>query len=140
LDSLQEGIVSLQGGSVVSIVNGRLIYRSDSSGSPGHLFNTISTPKGRQYQLVLPDSTKVWLNAASSITFPTEFNDSQRKVRMAGEIFFDVAANPLKKFIVVSGDVHTEVLGTQFNVSSYSDDEESTITLQEGRVNTQKGD
>jgi len=104
-------------------------------------YNTIETPRGGQYQVVLSDGTKVWLNASSSLTFPVHFAPTMRHVRISGEAYFDVssqyiASNTTKRapFIVETGRQKIEVLGTQFNVNTYPENREQRTTLVEGRV------
>jgi len=95
----------------------------------------MSTPKGGQYQLTLQDGTKVWLNAASSITYPAAFVDRMRRVKVKGEVYFEVAKNKTKPFIVdIDGGSSVEVLGTSFNINAYSDEDNSRTTLLEGSV------
>lgn len=102
-------------------------------------YNTIRTPKGGQYQVELPDGTEVWLNASSSIRFPSSFSKERREVELEGEAYFEVARIENKKrqhipFIVKSSKQKIEVLGTHFNVSSYSNDETVKTVLVEGAV------
>lgn len=96
---------------------------------------TLITPRGGQYQLVLPDGTKVWLNAASSIRFPGSFSSLRnRKVELSGEAYFEVAKNVSQPFIVASSKQEVKVLGTHFNVSAYVDETATRTTLLEGSV------
>jgi ferric-dicitrate binding protein FerR (iron transport regulator) len=97
-------------------------------------FNTLSTPTGGQYNIVLADGTKVYLNAVSSIKYPTQFNSDQRIVELEGEAYFEVAKNKNKPFIVKSGDQSIEVLGTHFNVHAYNNESVLKTTLLEGSV------
>lgn len=99
-------------------------------------FNTISTPKGGQYKLRLPDGTRVWLNAETSIRFPTQFSSGERKVELSGEAFFDVVhiKDRVRSFKVFSGNQVIEVLGTEFNVNGYADEKNITTTLLNGKV------
>jgi ferric-dicitrate binding protein FerR (iron transport regulator) len=99
----------------------------------------MSTPKGRQYSLLLGDGSKVWLNAASSIKFPTAFTGSTRVVEITGEAYFEVAHDAAKPFIVSVNDMQVEVLGTHFNINSYSDEPEIKTTLLEGKVRVTRG-
>lgn len=122
--------------------DGQLVYqvigKTGTSVGDSHL-NTISTPKAGQYQVVLADGTKVWLNAASSISFPTVFeNLDQRKVQLKGEAYFEVAKDKLHPFIVQTDRQNVEVLGTHFNISAYDDDLMTKTTLLEGRVRVAK--
>jgi transmembrane sensor len=101
------------------------------------VFNTVSTPRGRQFQLALSDGTKVWLNAASSIHFPTAFTSDDRKVEVTGELYFEVAKNASKPFRVILNGTEIEVLGTHFNVNGY--EEAVQTTLLEGSVKVKTG-
>ena len=96
---------------------------------------TLTTPKGGQYQVTLPDGTRVWLNASSSITFPTAFASSERRVTITGEIYFEVTKNKQKPFVVdVDERSRVQVLGTSFNINAYGDDGNIKTTLLEGSV------
>lgn len=99
-----------------------------------NLFNTLSTPTGGQYNIILADGTKVYLNTASSIKYPTQFNGNQRVVELEGEAYFEVAKNKNKAFIVKSNDQAIEVLGTHFNVHAYRNESVIKTTLLEGSV------
>lgn len=129
LDSVSNGTITLQGGKVSG---NRLVY--ENSGKEP-VYNTMSTPNARQFQLELPDGTRVWLNAASSIHYPTTFSGTVREVDVTGEAYFEVAHDAGRPFrINVNNKAEVEVLGTNFNVNAY--DNESTIntTLLEGSV------
>jgi transmembrane sensor len=97
-------------------------------------FNTLSTPTGGQYNIVLADGTKVYLNAVSSVKYPTQFNGNQRIVELEGEAYFEVAKDKSKPFIVKSGSQSIEVLGTHFNVHAYNNETVVKTTLLEGSV------
>ncbi|MBR8536694.1 FecR family protein [Carboxylicivirga sediminis] len=97
-------------------------------------FNTISVPRGGEYQLVLSDGTKVWLNSESSLTYPVSFDSHIREVFLTGEAFFDVATNKEKPFLVKTTTSDVKVYGTQFNVMSYDSDKVTETTLVEGSV------
>lgn len=97
-------------------------------------FNTLSTPTGGQYNIVLADGTKVYLNAVSSIKYPTQFNGNQRVVEVEGEAYFEVAKNKNKPFIVKTSNQTIEVLGTHFNVHAYANEPVVKTTLLEGSV------
>jgi transmembrane sensor len=118
--------------------NGVITYiinpNTDTSKADANLFNTLSTPTGGQYNIVLADGTKVYLNAVSSIKYPTQFNGDQRIVELDGEAYFEVAKNKNKPFIVKSGDQDIEVLGTHFNVHAYDNESVVKTTLLEGSV------
>lgn len=134
LDSLGNSVVTMQGKTKVLIRNGQLVY--DATAAEGEvLYNTMTTPKGRQYQLVLPDGSKVWLNAASSITYPTVFAGNERKVSIRGEAYFEVSKDKAKPFRVnIANQSEVEVLGTHFNINSYGDEGKIKTTLLEGSI------
>lgn len=94
----------------------------------------LSTPKGGQYQAVLPDGTKIWMNAASSIRFPSTFTHNERKVEVTGEVYFEVAKDASKPFKVVGSGQEIEVLGTAFNVNLYNDESKKQTTLLSGSI------
>ena len=147
LDSAKEGALSQQGNAkVIKLTAGQLAYNSTGN-TTEVVYNTISTPKGGTYQVILPDETKVWLNAASSLRFPTTFTGKERSVEITGEAYFEVATLYSKEkqkipFIVnvTSGDgnMKVEVLGTHFNVMSYNDEKQVKTTLLEGAVKVSK--
>lgn len=97
-------------------------------------YNTINIPRGGEYQVVLSDGTKVWLNSASSLKYPAVFHGNERKVELSGEAYFEVAKNVSKPFHVVVNGINVQVLGTHFNIMSYGDDKEVKTTLLEGSV------
>jgi transmembrane sensor len=133
LDSLNNGIVSTQQGTKVLLNNGQLKY--DASGAAMVSYNTMTTPRGRKFQLQLPDGTNVWMNAASAITFPTAFTGSNRSITLSGEAYFEVASNAALPFIVhINNETAVEVLGTHFNINSYQDEANISTTLLEGAV------
>ncbi|MBO9633406.1 MAG: FecR domain-containing protein [Chitinophagaceae bacterium] len=135
LDSLGNGPIAKQNGADVVLQNGNLAYNSTGSFNTLADYNTISTPKGRQFRLELPDGSKVWLNAASSIRFPTVFNGNERKVEITGEAWFEVVKDVKKPFRVSIDPVtEVEVLGTSFNINSYNNEEVTRTTLLDGAV------
>ena len=101
--------------------------------------NVITTPKGGQYQIMLADGTKVWLNAASSLRFPGAFNESSRVVELSGEAYFEVAKNQAKPFIVKTANNSIKVYGTHFNVMAYPDETVARTSLLEGSVSVSTG-
>lgn len=132
LDTIQNGKVALQGGVVARITNGVLSY--EGAGQEV-LFNTVSTPKGRQFQVKLPDGTNVWLNAESSIHYPTAFTGNERLIRVTGEVYMKVAPKASHPFRVdVNGRTWVEVLGTSFNINAYENEGAVRTTLLEGSV------
>ncbi|MFZ0598194.1 MAG: FecR domain-containing protein [Flavobacterium sp.] len=118
--------------------NGVITYiinpNADTSKNDPNAFNTLSTPTGGQYNIVLADGTKVFLNAVSAIKYPTQFNGNQRIVELEGEAYFEVAKNKNKPFIVKSSNQAIEVLGTHFNVHAYENETVVKTTLLEGSV------
>lgn len=112
--------------------SGKLNYEGVSSKVEWH---TLSTPRGGQYNLRLPDGTEVWLNAASSITFPNSFTGNEREVKITGEVYFEVAQQKSQPFKVdIDGRASVEVLGTHFNINAYTDEPYIATTLTEGAV------
>jgi transmembrane sensor len=141
LDNVQNGIVATQSGiSIRKDANGKVVFDASSVGVPDPLlgFNSITTPRGGQYQVVLPDGSKVWLNAASSLKFPTFFSGNERNVELIGEAYFEVAKNKSKPFKVLSQNQTVEVLGTHFNINAYPDENFINTTLLEGSVKVSK--
>lgn len=131
------GKLAEQGSVIINkTAEGKIIYGVPSGNNTTSLsaFNTMSTPRGGQYQLTLTDGTKVWLNAASSITFPVTFSKAERKVVVNGEAYFEVAHNAGKPFIVVTGNQEITVLGTHFNVKGYDEDAGISTTLLAGSI------
>jgi ferric-dicitrate binding protein FerR (iron transport regulator) len=153
LDSAANGQLAAQGNSVVNKTkDGELTYAVSSSPSTGGgrgeaLYNTLATPRGGQYQLMLPDGSKVWLNAASSIRYPTAFTGNERSVDITGEAYFEVAPvrlrsgqkKPFKVHFASAGrEGVVEVLGTHFNINAYDDEPAVKTTLLEGAVKISK--
>lgn len=145
LDSAKEGALSSQGNTqVIKLNNDQLAYQA--KGQAGAvLYNTISTPRGGTYKIILPDDTKVWLNAASSLRFPTAFTGGERNVEITGEAYFEVASiaagNGKKVPFIVhvnkeqgNDGMKVEVLGTHFNIMAYGDEKVARTTLLEGAV------
>lgn len=125
-------VIGRQGDALVTQDSGRLVY--EVSGGRDMVYNTLTTQKGNQYHLTLPDGTRVWLNASSSITFPSVFSGKQRQVNISGEAYFEVAKNGQQPFVVRQGSMDVEVLGTSFDVNGYGDEGEVKTTLLEGKV------
>lgn len=136
LNDIQQGLVSQQQGvQIEKTADGELRYLA-VTGSEA-VENTISTPKGGQYRLVLADGTKVWLNAASSLRFPTSFSADERIVNLNGEAYFEVMKGE-KPFKVISENQVVEVLGTHFNINTYKEETTFKTTLVEGSVRITK--
>ncbi|GAA3949884.1 DUF4974 domain-containing protein [Chitinophaga oryziterrae] len=136
LEDAKNGALSKQGTvTVVKLKSGQLAYNNENGKSkePAAL-NTLATPRGGQYQVTLPDGTIVWLNSASSITFPTSFTGRNREVALKGEAYFEVAANVKQPFMVKVNKMEVQVLGTSFNLMAYSDEQTVKTTLVDGAV------
>jgi transmembrane sensor len=147
LDSTGSGIVAMQGTvNVVKMANGQLAYKGSSQNIE---YNTLSNPRGSKViSLVLSDGSKVWLNAASTLKYPTAFVGKERKVEITGEAYFEVAhisssfgggGEEAMPFIVSKGETSVRVLGTHFNVNAYDDEHSLNVTLLEGSVKVAKG-
>lgn len=151
LDSATNGEIAEQTGTTITKTEkGQLIYNiAGSTEKENHApaeiaYNTITTPRGGQYQINLPDGSKIWLNASSTLKYPTIFNKNERKVELTGEAYFEIAKMTIKQktgnkkvrmpFIVVTGKQEVEVLGTHFNINSYTDEAATKTTLLEGAV------
>jgi len=133
-----------QGNIKVLKLNGQIAYNKTGDMKAKPVYNTITTSNGNQYQLILTDGSKIWLNAASSIRFPNAFTGSERKVEITGEVYFEIAKNPAKPFKVdfknTAGEKdEIEVLGTHFNVNTYIDEPGMKATLLEGSVKIKAG-
>ena len=135
LDSTQNGEVTIQGKTIVNKQGGQVVYIPPVGKEKlPVLYNTITTSRGNLYQLVLSDSTRVWLNSASSLHFPTAFSGEARLVELTGEAYFEVAKNATMPFRVKVNGMEVEVLGTHFNINAYADEGAMETTLLEGSV------
>lgn len=116
--------------------DGQLIYKiKDQVSAAANKWNTLSTAKSQTYVIQLPDGTKVWLNAASVLKYPASFAKlKNRDVELTGEAYFEVAKDPLHPFVVKTATQEVEVLGTHFNINSYTDENSTRTTLLEGAV------
>lgn len=126
-------------GTAVSNKDEILAYKHTGKVSAGQevIYNTIVVPRGGEYQLVLADGSKIWMNSASSLRYPTSFSGTERKVYLTGEAYFEVAKNAKMPFIVETNKADVQVLGTHFNVKAYDDEELTKTTLLEGAVKVQ---
>lgn len=147
LDSARTGSLARQGNSqVLKTGDGQLKYAPNSNAVSVVAYNVLSTPRGGQYKLTLQDGTDVWLNAGSSIRYPTTFSGKERRVEITGEAYFEIAKNAAMPFrVAVNGSAQNdngleiEVLGTQFNVNAYKDEPGLKTTLVEGSVRLVRG-
>ncbi|WP_428331525.1 FecR family protein [Mucilaginibacter sp.] len=139
LDNARDGEIAREPDAIVDKTgDGELVYNTKKQPAEApeiaEAINIISTPRGGQYKLVLADGTKVWLNAASSLKYPTAFAGNERNVELTGEAYFEVAKNAAKPFFVKTANQTVEVLGTHFNINSYTDEKATKTTLLEGSV------
>lgn len=137
LDSTRNGLVASNAAANVMVENGNLTYQPlKGAASTGEdVYNTMVTMRGKVYRMVLPDGTRVWLNASTEFRYPVAFSGKERRVRLLGEAYFEVAENPSKPFIVeVERQGEVKVLGTHFNVNAYPEEHAFTTTLLEGKV------
>jgi len=132
LDSTGKQVIS-EGGTAIRRQNGQLQYTGSGTGNTLS-YNTLATPRGGQFRLLLPDGTAVWLNAASSLRYPVAFTGSERKVELAGEAYFEVVKDARKPFRIQVQTQVIEVLGTHFNVNAYTEEPAVTTSLLEGAV------
>jgi transmembrane sensor len=140
VDSAGVGTVAEQNGvHIRKTTDGRIVYTGSGAQSE-NAFNTLTVPRGSEVaSIVLEDGSKVFLNAASSLTFPVAFDRKKRVVQLTGEGYFEIAKDPRRTFVVTSGTVTTEVLGTHFNMNTYSDEDAIHVTLLEGSVKVSNG-
>lgn len=141
LDSAGSGTLAQEGDVLISKTeNGAIVYDAHAENDGEVMMNTMTTPRGGQYQLTLPDGTRVWLNAASSIRFPAAFVGDKRVVEMTGEAYFEVKKDKSRPFYVrINNQAEVEVTGTSFNINAYDDEPNINTTLVEGSVNMWAG-
>ncbi len=138
LDSAGNGILARQGNAkVIKTANGELRYDAPQNGGQP-VFNKIATPRGGQYAVTLPDGSRVWLNAASSLRYPAAFSDGGRVVELKGEAYFEVAKHAGRSFVVKVDGMEVKVLGTHFNIMAYDDEPVVKTVLLEGAVEVKK--
>lgn len=140
LKGSRNGLLATDGNVRINkMADGQIAYDDENKSVRQISFNTMTTPRGCQYNVTLADGTKVFLNAASSITYPTNFIHNDRTIILNGEAYFEVAHNALKPFRVISNGQTIEVLGTHFNVHSYQDESINKTTLLEGSIKITSG-
>jgi transmembrane sensor len=141
LDSAALGKLATQGNTNIENKDGQLVYDPGKTNGDNNkvLYNTLTTGKGESYSVLLADGTQIWLNAASSITYPLSFPGNDRKVQITGEAYFDVQKNAAKPFIVQMGGTEVKVLGTEFNVNAYPEEANITATLIKGKIQLTQG-
>ncbi len=140
LADADSGQIARQGGALVSKNGtGQIVYAGTGEADATPVFHTISIPRGGQYNLTLPDGTRIWLNADSRLRFPAVFTGAEREVELEGEAYFEVARNERQPFRVKARGLDVEVLGTHFNVMAYADEPAVQATLLEGKVRLRNG-
>jgi len=139
LDSATGGTLAQQGTTQILNKEGKLVYEGQGKSEDEVYYNVLTTSRGQMYPLFLSDNSKVWINSASSIKFPVRFAGAERRVEITGEAYFEIAHNASKPFIVSVNGVEIKVLGTKFNVNSYTNDGPIKTTLIEGAVQVKKG-
>jgi ferric-dicitrate binding protein FerR (iron transport regulator) len=140
LDSTHNGAIAQQGDAQVSKAGGgKLVYNALEANPTRIVYNEVSTRRGGQFQIVLPDGSKVWLNTISSIRFPTAFAGDKREVELTGEAYFEIEKNAAMPFHVKVNNIDVTVLGTSFNVMGYDNEREVRTTLLDGAVKVAEG-
>lgn len=141
LNDQKNGVVASQEDIVITKdKDGQIRYEDKNSDHKGKVsFNTLITPNGKTFQIALPDGTVVWMNAGSSLKYPTYFEGNERSVALTGEAYFEVAHNPKMPFKVLSNGQEVEVLGTHFNVRAYENEPLLKTTLLEGKIKITEG-
>jgi len=140
LDSIENGVVYEEGGVRVAKKDGELVYEVLPAVSNNEVaYNVLSTPTGGKIRIVLPDGSRSWLNAASSLRFPTAFLGNERKVELTGEAYFEIDHMESVPFRVQAGSSTVEVLGTHFNIMAYENEGVVRTTLLEGSVKVNSG-
>lgn len=139
LDSVSAGFIAQQGNVKISkSTSGELRYNPSSEMKQTVLFNTVTTPRGGQYLIQFSDGSRVKLNSFSSITFPVTFTGKERSVTITGEAYFEVVKNPNMPFKIKAYDMEVEVLGTECNINSYTDEPAMKTTLLKGSLRVSK--
>ena len=139
LDSAGTGKLAQQGNMQVMNADGQLLYKKDAANETTTLYNTLKTGRGQMYPVKLSDGSAVWLNSSSSIRFPVAFNEQERRVEITGEAYFEIAHNDRKPFTVSVNGMTVQVVGTVFNINSYTDEGSMKTTLLKGAVKVKQG-
>jgi transmembrane sensor len=148
LDGAANGQLASQGSTqVVKLAGGELAYRTAGAGAGPTagigqttvFYNEIATPRGGFYRLILPDGSKVWLDAASSLRYPTAFEGKERSVELTGEAYFEIAPKTDQPFLITAQGMTVQVLGTEFNLMAYSDEDAIRTTLVSGSLRVVRG-
>lgn len=137
LDEVKNGKIATQEGTTITKQDSQIIYTTTSNRET--YYNVLSTARSGQYEVVLPDGSHVWLNAASAIRFPASFTGKERSVELQGEAWFDVQHADKVPFVIHSGNMVTSVMGTAFDIKAYPGEQSMTVAVQRGRVKVQSG-
>lgn len=138
LDEVSNGKIAVLDGATITKLDSQIIYTTTGN-SPETYYNVLSTARSGQYEVVLPDGSHVWLNAASAIRFPASFTGKERSVELQGEAWFDVQHADKIPFVIHSGNMVTSVMGTAFDIKAYPGEQSMTVAVQRGKVKVQSG-
>src|SRR5665213_24262 len=140
LNNAPNGQLAHQGNTtIIKADSGKLAYKVSGQAPAEIAYNTLTTPRGGQYQLTLPDGSRAWLNAASSIRYPTAFAANSRRVEITGEVYFEVKHDAAQPFTVAVNGIEVHDLGTAFNIDAYNDESAIKTTLLQGSVRVSQG-
>lgn len=134
LDNAANGALAEEGGAAVTKKEGVIAYEGNGAAAGEAVYNMITTPRGRQYSLVLADGSKVWLNAGSSVRYPAAFTGKRREVEVTGEVYFEVAKDEARPFLVTVNNIQVQVLGTRFNINANEEEGLVKAALLQGAV------
>lgn len=139
LDDTKSGKIAREGDMIIDkSSNGQLVYQAATENTASFTYNTLAIPRGGKFKLVLADGSEIWLNAATTITYPTAFPGAERRVQIEGEAYFEIAHDATKSFIVSVNGMEVQVLGTHFNINSYTDEAAVKTSLLEGSIRLQQ--
>lgn len=138
LDEVNNGKIATVEGTTITKQDSQIVYTTTSNNNNIY-YNVVSTARSRQYEVVLPDGSHVWLNAASAIRFPASFTNKERSVELLGEAWFDVQHADKVPFVIHSGNFTTSVMGTAFDIKAYPGEQSMTVAVQRGKVKIQSG-
>jgi transmembrane sensor len=139
LDEVKNGEIARQEKTIITKQDSQITYTTTGNGAETY-YNIMSTARSGQYEVVLPDGSRVWLNSVSAIRFPASFSGKERSVELSGEAWFDVQHADKIPFVIHSGNITTSVMGTAFNIKAYPGEKAMTISVQRGKVTVQRGD
>ena len=138
LDEVNNGKIATLEGTTITKQDSQIVYTTTGNNNDIY-YNVVSTARSRQYEVVLPDGSHVWLNAASAIRFPASFTNKERSVELLGEAWFDVQHADKVPFVIHSGNLTTMVMGTAFDIKAYPGEQSMTVAVQRGKVKVQSG-